>query len=226
MVNFARSTRQIPVVLASLVLWFSFAWGLPAEPAAAEAEAEAAVEDPWAGVRISDAYDYAKCPRCGKKNEIRAESCSRCGYGLPQPSLEITDPDMVFVPGKGYYREGELLEPGINKQGTYATGVLLIGAGLIMFIAASVRPNWVEVNPIMGDTIVIPPWKWVVYTVACVAGGIGTVLVIKSLPITKEPVYAFESSEPFGPYKNPAYALRSPDSGGLAFEVEVTLLGF
>jgi hypothetical protein len=107
------------------VLWVSFAWGLPAEAEAGEGDAEAAAEDPWAGVRISDAYDYAKCTRCGEKNEICAERCSRCGCEVPQPSSEMTDPDVVFVPGKGYYREGTLLEPGKSQKGYWITGLVL-----------------------------------------------------------------------------------------------------
>lgn len=39
MVKLVKNTLQVPLVLASLVLWVSFAWGLPAEPAA-EGEAE------------------------------------------------------------------------------------------------------------------------------------------------------------------------------------------
>jgi DNA-directed RNA polymerase subunit RPC12/RpoP len=74
-------------------------------------EAEAAAKDPWVGVRISDAYDYAKCPQCGKKNDIHAVACSRCGNELPQPSAEVTEPAWGFVPGKGYFREGTVVEP-------------------------------------------------------------------------------------------------------------------
>jgi hypothetical protein len=88
MAYLTRSAPQVPIVLAALLLWVSFAWGLPADAPATEGEADVAAEDPWAGVRISDAYDFAKCTRCGHKNEIRRPACYRCAYSLPQPSGE------------------------------------------------------------------------------------------------------------------------------------------
>ncbi|MEE8638771.1 MAG: hypothetical protein V3T41_00010 [bacterium] len=44
MLNFKRCAPQIPVVLAFLVLWVSFAWGLPADAPASEGEAEVTPE--------------------------------------------------------------------------------------------------------------------------------------------------------------------------------------
>ena len=67
----SESKTPAVVVLAAALLAANFAWGLPVEAPATEGEADVAPKDPWAGVRISDAYDYAKCPRCGYKNEIR-----------------------------------------------------------------------------------------------------------------------------------------------------------
>jgi hypothetical protein len=221
MVNFGRNAPPIAVVLASLLLWVSFAWGLPAEaPAEGEADvaaaedtwrcgncdaenvalakyctecgakkagvAGAAAEDRWAGVRISGAYNYAKCTRCGKKNQIRAESCSRCGNEFPQPSAEMTDPNVVFVPGRGYYREGTLLEPGKSQKGYWITG---------LFLSFLVWP-------------------------------VGIPLLIYGLATRTEPVYAFASGERYDLYERPAYARRSPDSEGATLKVEVTLLGF
>jgi hypothetical protein len=40
MTNLARKARPLAVVLAYVLLWGSFAWGLPADPPAAEGEAE------------------------------------------------------------------------------------------------------------------------------------------------------------------------------------------
>jgi hypothetical protein len=37
----------------------------------------------------------------------------------------MTDPDVVFVPGRGYYREGTLLEPGKSQNGYWITGLVL-----------------------------------------------------------------------------------------------------
>lgn len=88
--NLGRNAPPIAVALASLLVWVSFAWGMPTEGSATEGDAAAAAEDPWARVRLSAAYDYAKCTECGKKNEIRAESCSRCGYELIDADAEAT----------------------------------------------------------------------------------------------------------------------------------------
>jgi hypothetical protein len=46
LLNIIKTAPQIPVVLASLLLWASFAWGLPAEAPAAEAEADKATAPP------------------------------------------------------------------------------------------------------------------------------------------------------------------------------------
>ena len=137
MVTFTKSTPQVSVVLAFLVLWVTFTWALPGDTPASEGEGAAALEDPWASVTISGAYDYAKCPRCGKKNGVRAESCSGCGYELPQPSAEVTDPYLVFVPGRGYYNEGEIIEPGRTRTWVWVTGLVIAETGAIAVYVGS-----------------------------------------------------------------------------------------
>ncbi len=222
MVNLGRNVSPMAVVLASLVLWVSFAWGLPAEPPATEGEAGVTREDVWAGVKISDAYDYAKCPECGKKKELRAERCSgftwrgagyrRCGTEFPQPSAEMTDPDMVFVPGLGYYREGTLLEPGKTKKGYWITGLVLTASGLAGGALAGYYGGEI------GGAIAALP---------CLAAiGVGVGFIIYGLVARTEPVYAFTSGARFEPYERPAFALSSTDSDGGALKVEVTLWGF
>ncbi len=213
MLNFKTSTPQIPVVLASLILWVSFAWGLPAEPPVNEGEAEAAAEDPWAGVKISDVYDYAKCPYCGEKNELQAERCTHCGNGLPQPSAEITDPAWVFVPGKGYYREGTLVEPVKTMKGLQTAGLVLSVLGVSMIVVGSIwgigtAPKINGVYAGLGATAV------------------GVIMVVVARATRTKPVYAFESGELFEFYKGPAYARRSPDTDGAGLKIEVTLLAF
>jgi predicted RNA-binding Zn-ribbon protein involved in translation (DUF1610 family) len=209
---------QVSVVLASLVLWFSIAWGLPAEPTA-EGGAEAHAEyrwGRWAGVKISDAYRCAKCPKCGKENELRAASCSRCGYEFPQPSAEFTYPPWVFVPGKGYYREGTLLEPAKSRKGLWITGLVIMGSG---FLTLGVAADATEGSESPGGYIVA-------YITAPIAIGVGAVLLIVGLSSQTGPVYAFKTAELFGPYGRPAFALRSAVSEGAAFKVEVTALSF
>jgi hypothetical protein len=214
-----KSTPQFGVVLVALTLWASFAWGVPADPPAAEGEAEAAVEDPWAGVRISDAYDYAKCPRCGNKNEVRRPACYRCGYPLPRPSPDMTDSDMVFVPGKGYYREGTLLEPGGTRKDLWVLGVISLGAGGFILTLRAV---------LGGDDDLGGEASFMVGT--AVAGvsltAAGGALLIFGLATDKEPVYAFGDGEPYGYRERDYYALRPANSGGAPLKVEVTALGF
>jgi hypothetical protein len=253
MVAFIKNTPQVSVVLASLVLWGSFAWGLPAEAPATEGdadvpapeapwkcascgtandasakycmecggekggEAEATPKDPWVGVMISGAYDYAKCPSCGEKNEVRAETCSRCRRELPQPSGEETGPGWVFVPGRGYFREGALLVPGNTRKGMLIGGVVLMSLGIVGFsvTAAVARASEDE----SGAVFLLP------IIMASGAIGLGAVLLIVGLSTRKEPVYAFASGETFEPY-DAAYARRTRDSDGTALKIEVTLLGF
>jgi hypothetical protein len=176
-------------------------------------EAKAAPKDPWGRVRLSAAYDYAKCPRCGEKSEIRAERCSRCAYELPQPSAEMTDPDMVFVPGKGYYREGTLLEPAKTKKTYKVTGLVLGGAGIGMLIAAGagLLPEYAnQLFSIAGLPLTV----------------VGVGLLIHGLVGGTESVYASAGGEVYEPYDRAACALRSRDSEGEGLKIEVTLLSF
>jgi DNA-directed RNA polymerase subunit RPC12/RpoP len=239
------------VVLASLVLWVSFAWCLPAEPPATEGDADAAAaedtwrcancnavndafanyctecgaekggeagaaaEDPWAGVRISDAYDDLRCPYCWEYNELTAARCPSCGHEFPQPSAEVTDPDMVFVPGKGYYREGTLLEPGKSRKGLWITGLVLTTGGALFLIPGGIVAS---VEGYYGVGIVIG-------VAGIAATAVGIVLLIRGIKKTK-PVYAFEQGGRYRPFESETFARRSRDSEGEGLRVEVTLLSF
>jgi hypothetical protein len=220
MVSLKIGAPPVSVVLASLLLWVSFAWGLPAEAPAAEGEAAVAAEDRWAGVRISDAYDYAECPQCWKRNDVRAESCTDCGNVLPQPSAEMTDPDMVFVPGKGYYREGTLLEPAKTRKGFIITGYALIAAGAALVIGGAAFTYYVEQGLYKGF--------WAYYggiAGACVAAAGGAFLVL-GYATRKDPVYALNRWGVCETGPSYTYARRSPDSDNVGLKVEVTVLGF
>ena len=59
MVNFGRKAPHIPVVLASLILWGSFAWGLPAEGPVIEGKADVAVAEDPAGKSNTYSWLYA-----------------------------------------------------------------------------------------------------------------------------------------------------------------------
>jgi hypothetical protein len=78
MFNFQRGAPQVPVVLASLVLWVSFVWALPAEAPAAEGDADVAPEDPWVGVMIS-APNAGRRTRSGRKR-VRAAATSSLNH--------------------------------------------------------------------------------------------------------------------------------------------------
>jgi predicted RNA-binding Zn-ribbon protein involved in translation (DUF1610 family) len=82
------------------------------------------------GVRISGAYEKLKCPQCGTYNDLRAAECIKCGHPFPQPSSDVTDPSQVFVPGRGYYREGALLEPAQSRKILWVPGVVIGAVGL------------------------------------------------------------------------------------------------
>jgi len=219
MFNVGKDIPQVSVVLASLLLWASFAWGLPDESPAAGGEAGAAAEDPWAGVKLSDAYDYAKCPRCGNKNEIRRPACSRCAYPLPQPSPDVTDPDMVFVPGKGYYRKDEVVEAGGTRKDLWVPGVVFLGAGgFILTFRAVVSGE----DDLGGET------SFMVGTAVAGLGltAVGGTLLVLGLIKVKEPIYAFDGGKFYKPYERRALALRSPGSEGIVLKFEVTALSF
>ncbi len=223
---------QVPALLTSLIFWGSFTWGLPvndadaatptdgpngaspAEEAAAaapeEGEPDLAFKDLWGGVRISDAYDYAKCPYCWKKNELRAVTCVRCGYEFPQPSAAFAYPPWVFVPGKGYYREGTLLEPAKIRRPLLITGLALIGGGAVL--AAFSGSITTDGYPLGILIFGIPG--------LCTAGA-GAVLVIVATH-KKPAVYALGT---YGVYGGAAYALKPRYSEDMAFKVEVTALG-
>ncbi|MEE9458033.1 MAG: hypothetical protein V3W11_12880 [bacterium] len=212
MVNLVRNVSPMALVLVFLILCVSFAWGIPAGAPAAEGEADVAPKDPWAGVKISDAYDDLRCPYCWGYNELTAARCPSCGYEFRLPSGEYTYPPWVFVPGKGYYREGTLLEPGKSRKGYWITGLVLTASGLTVGALAGYYGGDI------GGAIAALP---------CLAAiAVGVPLLIYGLATRTEAVYAFESGERYEPYERPAFALRSPGSDGGGLKIEVTLLGF
>jgi hypothetical protein len=189
----------------------------PAEEAAAavadDGEDEAVPEDPWASVRISNAYDYAKCLQCGKKNEIRAESCARCGYELPQPSPLMTDPAYVFVPARGYYPQGTLLEAGKSRKGLWATGLILTVCGAATLVGFAVG---------LSASSESPGWTVVLVVPGFVALGTGVVLTTVGFATRSEPVYARGS----GTGGLVAGARKAPGPLAVDVKIEVPVLSF
>jgi hypothetical protein len=224
MVNFVKNTPQIPVVLASLVLWVSFAWGLPANgDDAAEApvtDVDAAVApaaDTWTCGNCNAVNDAsAKCPKCGKKNDIRALVCSRCGYVLPQPSAEIKDPDLVFVLGKGYYHEGELLEPAREQKWLLTTGYVLIGVG----VATAAGTGYIETQK--GSSIGTATGFFAASLIA--VGGVPFLVI--GYATRKEAVYALNGSRCYETGTPCKYEQPSPYYEGVALKVNVLTLGY
>jgi hypothetical protein len=63
MVDFIKKAPQVPVVLASFILWGALARGLPTEATAAEDEA---AEDPWGGGLVAQAGAASAARRSAK----------------------------------------------------------------------------------------------------------------------------------------------------------------
>jgi hypothetical protein len=194
---------------------------MPADTPVAEGEG-VATPDPWAGARLSNAYDYIKCPQCGEKNDLRAVRCSRCRYEFPQPSADVTDPAMVFVPGKGYYREGTLLEPAESRKDLWIPGLVFTGVGLVTMEVAIVLAAEEEVFG--GEDTKAE-------AITFVAGGVitifGAVLIIVGVTSKTQPVYAFRAVEPTGMYARGTLARRSrEDCAGFGFKAEMPVWGF
>jgi ribosomal protein L37E len=214
MADVRRKFRAVPFILVALVLWGSSARGIPADPPAGEGE-EAVSGDPWAGVRVSDAYEYIKCPRCGKENDLRATRCSRCEYEFPQPSAEVTDPYLVFVPGRGYYNEGEIIEPGHTRWWLWVPGLVItyVGAGEVLLGSDFLS----EGTPREDKAIIIS---------GCVIFIGGLLMTIVGLSRKTKPIYAFHAGELYEPHDGVACERGPVDSGNPEFNIEVPVLGF
>lgn len=183
--------------------------------ARAEVESVYAAEGRWAGARVSDAYAYAECPNCEFRNEIKAERCKRCGTLLPQPSPEMADPSYVFVPGRGYFREGSLVEPGKTQESYWVTGVVLTAAG-----AAAAIASYIAMGGYSSD------WFYLAGLPSFAGITVGGVLCVVGFATRAGPVYA-SAGDGFPEARGrPASALGSPEAEGAAFRVEVTALAF
>jgi len=281
MVDFRRSAPQIPLVLASLVLWVSFAWALPGDSPESEgddvysegvptvsydpfvldsATYDEVVEDslmiaragkwvcPGCGKENKASEDYCtacgevnptprerksstkiyeeiKCPQCGKKNELDAARCYNCGLIFPQPSEEVTDPDMVFVPGRGYYRKGEMIEPGHPRRGLLVTGLVIGGIGLVVVSFSLVAMMGKAIGSIAGggaDT----DTEEVVFIVggAMVIGG--GIMALVGFCNKTDPIYAFHTGELDEGYDGVACERAPVGPGNLEFKIEVPVLSF
>jgi hypothetical protein len=120
------------------------------------------------------------------------------------------------VPGKGYYREGTVAEPGKSRRnGLWITGLVLTGAGIGTLIAGATGEYSGEGIPAL--VVAIP---------------LGVGMTVFGIWLFKfglrktELVYAFKISDLHDPYERLAFTLRSAGSDGVALKVEVTLLGF
>lgn len=144
-------------------------------------------EDVWEGVRISGAYEKLKCPQCGTYNDLRAAACIKCGYRFPQPNPGVTDPSQVFVPGRGYYREGTLLEPAQNRKSLWIPGVVIGTIGLSAMSAAASVLAAEEEDRTETDTETARTVLWIGTGMTAV----GVVLTIIGFTHKTEAVYAY-----------------------------------
>ncbi len=179
-------------------------------------------EDVWEDVTISGAYKKLKCPQCGKSNDLRAAECIRCGYRFPQPSPDVTDPNLVFVPGRGYYREGTLLEPARSRKGLWISGVVIAALGLpMMSAAASVlvaeENDYQEVDVEAARTVL---WIGSGMTV------VGVVLTIIGFTNKTKVVYAFAQPAGRAPVARVAGGSAPGRAEGLTFKVGLSFSPF
>ncbi len=190
--------------------------------AAASSGEQKEAEDIWAGVRISDAYDKLKCPRCGTSNDLRAAECRKCGYRFPPPSPDVTDPNMVFVPGKGYYHKGEPIEAAKGRRSLWLPGLVAMGVGLTtMYVSVS----WAAAETVDGifggdaDTKGAET-AFFIGSGLTVAGG---VLALIGFVSQTEAVYALAQPARRTAVARRSYGLRPAGTDGLDFKFELSL---
>lgn len=191
---------------------------IAATPPGEEKEAE----DIWEGVRISGAYEKLKCPRCGTSNDLRAAECRKCGYLFPQPSPGVTDPNMVFVPGRGYHRAGELIEPAKSRKSVWLPGLVTMGVGLTtMYVSVS----WAvaeSADGIFGGDADTEGAE----TAFFIGSGltvVGGVLALIGLTSKAEAVYAFAQPARRTAVARGGCGLRRVGADGLDFKFELSI---
>lgn len=175
---------------------------------------EEKTEDVWEGVRISGAYETLKCPQCGASNDLRATKCKRCGYPFPQPSPDVTDPSQVFVPGKGYYREGALLEPGRSRAILWVPGMVIGVIGLSTMSLALALLAAEESGSSDVDTEGAKTAAWVGLGITAV----GAALTIIGFTNKTEAVYAYAQPSGSAPVARAAGDSAPGRAEGLTFK--------
>ncbi len=148
---------------------------------------EEKTEDVWEGVRISGAYEKLECPQCATSNDLRAAECRRCGHRFPQPSPDVTDPSQVFVSGRGYYREGTLLEPARSRAILWVPGMVIGVVGLSTLSLALALLAADESGRSNLDTEGTKTAAWVGFGITAV----GAALTIIGFTNKTEAVYAY-----------------------------------
>ncbi len=224
----AAFTASISLVCAASPVWAN--GGVrpdltPAEDltiAATRPGEEKETEDIWEGVRISNAYDKLICPRCGKENALRAGECERCGYEFPAPSRDVTDPSMVFVPGKGYYREGALIDPAKSRKNLWLPGLVTMGVGLTTISVSASLAAAESVEGIFGGDADTKGAE----TAFLIGSGltvVGGVLVLVGFTSKAEAVYALAQPARRTAVARGSYGLLPVGADGLDFKFELSI---
>lgn len=190
--------------------------------AATPASEEKETEDIWEGVRISGAYEKLKCPRCGTSNDLRAAECRKCGYRFPQPSRDVTDPNMVFVPGRGYHRKGELVEPGKGRKSLWLPGLVTTGVGLTtMYVSVS----WAAAESVDGifDGDADTKGAETAFFIGSGLTVVGGVLALVGFTSKTEAVYAFAQPARRTAVARGGCGPRRVGADGLDFKFELSV---
>lgn len=145
------------------------------------------------------------CTQCGAVNEKAAKFCGDCG----SPLGVAAGGNMVFVPGRGYYAKGTMIESGHARTGLWVSGLLL----------------WLLGGPAIAGTGVAVNSAGLYVVGALVSVG-GLVMFIVGLAYKTKPVYAFRAEEDrdyYTAWRDAPERLRDDER---AWNIEVTCLSF
>ncbi|MEE9458028.1 MAG: zinc ribbon domain-containing protein [bacterium] len=145
------------------------------------------------------------CTQCGAANEKAGKYCGDCGTPLGVAG----GGNMVYVPGRGYYAKGTMIESGHARTGLWVSGLLLwllVGPGIAYAGVGTTSTGLYA----LGGLITIG----------------GLVMFIVGLASKTKPIYAFRAEEDrnnYTPWPDAPERLRDDE---WAWTIDVTCLSF